>query len=94
MKEQQEDDFLKEIFEEINTCITNDSGEYKNSQIKKTYCRLLKENHNKDDIIDLIASVIISEPLFFFKSSGSELLNDRFHKNLNNLPKPPSPNPK
>ena len=81
MEKHQEDEFLKEIFEEINTCITSESDTYKNSKMKKTYLRLLDEKHNKEEIIDLIASVIISEALFFFKSSENELLSNRFNKN-------------
>lgn len=85
----QENEFLKSIFDEINTCIDNDSDEYKNSKIKSTYLRLRDENVKKDKAIDLIASVVVSEALFFFKSKKNELLGERFYKNLDNLPKKP-----
>lgn len=83
------DVFLSSIFSTIRESISINDNNEKTSDIKRTYLRLIKQNINEDEIIDAIASVVICEMYFALKCKEYDLFKERFHENLDNLPRLP-----
>lgn len=83
------DHFIESIMSAIKESILDKKETKKDSAIKSTYLRLTKENMNKKDIIEKIASVILAEMYYALEHKEYKLFSERFHENLENLPKTP-----
>ena len=66
-------EFRTGFCDEINKVISENDSESKKNHIKETYFRLLKENSNKEEVIDSIANIISTDMSCFIKESGYQI---------------------
>ncbi len=82
MKDDNSNPYLREAFLEV---VENQLKDNSPPETKKTYERLLKEGHSRENAKILIASVIAAE-VYDIQKEDSPYDKERFIRNLNRLP--------
>ncbi len=82
MKDDNSNPYLREAFLEV---VENQLRDNSPPETKKTYERLLKEGHSRENAKILIASVIAAE-VYITYTENKPYNSERFTRNLNRLP--------